>query len=80
MEPLKLVRQIGENKWRHGEEYLQDHPELEEILVQSANDWLFFLRRNNDGSFTRITHYINDNKDRNFCSKSKEIFTQKVVR
>jgi hypothetical protein len=55
LEPLVLVKQIGEHKWKYAEELLNNNPNLDEIVVQSSELWDHILYRNNEKQLIRLT-------------------------
>jgi formylmethanofuran dehydrogenase subunit E len=55
--PKKLERQLGIFKWENAENYMREHPEVKEMIVQSIpNEHLYKLVREGDDLLVRV-HY-----------------------
>ncbi len=65
LEPLELVKQIGEHKWRYAEELLIENPNINNITVQSSDNWEHILLKKNE-NFTRLTIFKKNNKNKKY--------------
>ena len=51
----KLERQLTCDKWTDAEDYMEEHPEMKELLVQSIGDHVYKLVR--EDSVIKRIHY-----------------------
>ncbi len=55
-----LVRQIRDQYWIETENYMRENPDLQECEVYTSQiqwGWVYFIRREADGSLSRISEY-----------------------